>query len=85
MLDWWVLLVFRTYVSTGNPSYRKGTGRIGGAREGAVPGAGVDPGSGGNRVRFQEMLEKDGVSADKSGVGVEALNAAQVWSGQDAT
>ena len=57
----------QTYVSTGNPSYRKGNGRRGGAREGAVPGAGVGPGSGGNRVRFQEMLEKDGVLANKSG------------------
>ena len=35
----------QTYVSTGNPSYRKSNGRRGGAREGAVPGAGVGPGS----------------------------------------
>ena len=34
-----------------------------------VPGAGVGPGSGGNRVRFQEMVEKDGVAANKRGVG----------------
>ena len=42
----------QTYVSTGNPSYRKGNGRRGGAREGAVPGAGVGLGSGGNRVSW---------------------------------
>ena len=65
-----------------NPSSRKGNDRRGGAREGAVPGAGVGPGSGGNRVRFQEMLEKDGVPADKSGVGVEAPSAAQVGQGK---
>ena len=41
-------------------SYRKGNGRRGCAREGAVPGAGVGPGSGGNRVRFQGELEQDG-------------------------
>ena len=34
-----------------NPSYRKGNGGRGGAREGVVPGAGVGPCSGGNRVR----------------------------------
>ena len=26
-----------------------------------MPGAGVGPGSGGNRVTFQEVLEQDGV------------------------
>ena len=31
----------QTYVSTGNPSYRKGNGRSGGAREEVVLGAGV--------------------------------------------
>ena len=40
----------QTYVSTGNPSYRKGNGRRGGARD---------------RVRFQEVLEQDGVLAAK--------------------
>ena len=45
-------------------------------------GAGVGPGSGGNRVRFQEMLEQDGVPANKSGVGVEAPNVAQVDQGK---
>ena len=72
----------QTYVSTGHLSYRKGNGRRGGAREGAVPGAGVGPGFGGNRVRFQEMLENDGVPANKSGVGVEAPCAAQVGQGK---
>ena len=72
----------QTYVSTGNPSYRKGNGRRGGAREVAVPGAWVSPGSGGSRVRFQEILEKDGVPADKGGVGVEAPNCAQVGQGK---
>ena len=72
----------QTYVSTGNLSYRKGNGRRGGAREEAVPGAGVGPGPGGNRVRFQEMLEKDGVPANKSGVGEEAPSAAQVGQGK---
>ena len=47
-----------------------------------MPGAGVGPGSGGNRVRFQEMLEKDGVPANESGVGVEAPSAAQVGQGK---
>ena len=61
----------QTYVSAGNPTHRKGNGRRG-AREGPVPGAGVGPGSGGSRVRFQEILEKDGVPAGNSGVGVEA-------------
>ena len=42
----------QTCVSTGNASHRKGNGRRGGAREGAVLGAGVGPGSGGNRVRY---------------------------------
>ena len=69
VFDWWC-------------SYRKGNGRRGGAPEGAVPGAGVGPGSGGNRVRFQEMLEKDGVPAKKSGVGVEAPGATQVGRGK---
>ena len=72
----------QTFVSTGNPSYRKGNGRRGGAREGAVPGAGVGLGSGGNRVRFQEMVEQDGAPANKSGVGVEAPNVAQVDQGK---
>ena len=49
---------------------------------GAVPGAGVGPGSGGNRVRFQEVLEQDGVPAAKSGVGMEAPNGAQVGPGK---
>ena len=48
----------QTYFSTGNPSYRTGNGRRGAAGEGAVPGAGVGPGSGGSRVRFQEELEQ---------------------------
>ena len=48
----------RTYVSTGNPSYRKGNGRRGGAREGAVPGAGTGPGSGGNRVTLPRDVGK---------------------------
>ena len=61
----------QTYGSTGNPSYRKNNGRRGGAREGAVPGARVAPGSGGDRVRFQVELEQDGVPANKSGVGAE--------------
>ena len=72
----------QTYVSTGNPSYRKGNGRRGGAREGAVPGAGVGPGSGGNRVRFHGELEQDGVPAAKIGVGVEAPNGAQAGQGK---
>ena len=67
----------QTYVSTGNPSYRKNNGMRGGAREGAVPGAGVGPGSGGNRVRFQEVLEQDGVPLHKSLVGIEVPNGAQ--------
>ena len=67
----------QTYVSPGNPSYRKNNGRRGGAREGGVPGAGVGPGSGGNRVRFQEELEQDGVSLPKSGVGMDPPNGAQ--------
>ena len=53
------------YVSTGNPPYRKGNGRRGGAREGVVPGAGAGPCSVGNRVRFQEMLENDGACEQK--------------------
>ena len=72
----------QTYVSTGNPTYRKGNGRRGGAREGPVPGAGVGPGSGGNRVRLQEILEKDGVPAGNSGVGVEAPGTAQMGQGK---
>ena len=72
----------QTYVSTGNPSYRKNNGRRGGAREGAVPGAGVGPGSGGNRVRFQGELEQDGVPANKSGVGAEVPNGAQSGPGK---
>ena len=63
----------QTYVSIGNPSYRKGNGRRGGDREGAVLGAGVGPGSGGNKVRFQEMLEKDGVLANKVVLGWRLL------------
>ena len=70
----------QTYVSTGNPSYRKGNGRRGGAREGAVPGAGVGPGSGGNR--FQEVLEQDGVPAARSGVGVKGPDGAQAGPGK---
>ena len=62
----------QTYVSAGNPTHRKGNGRRGGAQEGPVPGAGVGPGSGGSRVRFQEILEKDDVPAGNSGVGAEA-------------
>ena len=46
-------------------------------REGCLV-QGVGPGSGGNRVRFQEVPEQDGVPAAKSGVGVEAPNGAQV-------
>ena len=72
----------QTYVSTGNPSCTKGNGRRGGAREGAVPGAGVGPDSGGNRVRFQEELGQDGALAAKSGVGVEAPNGAQAGLGK---
>ena len=72
----------QTYVSTGNPSYRKGNGRRGGAREGAVPGAGVFPSSGGNRVKFQGELEQDGPPAAESGVGVEAPNGAQAGPGK---
>ena len=72
----------QTYVSTGNPTYRKGNGRRGGTREGPVPVAGVGPGSGGGRVKFQEILEKDGVLASKSGVGVEAPSAVQVGQGK---
>ena len=60
----------QTYVSTGNPSYRKGNGRRGVAREGAVLGAGVGAGSG--------VLEQDGVPAATSGVGVEAPIGAQM-------
>ena len=41
-------------------------------------------GSGGNRVRFQGVLEQDGGPAAKSGVGVEAPNGAQAGSGQNA-
>ena len=67
----------QTYVSSGNPSYRKNNGRRGGAREGGVPGAGVGPGSGGNRVNFQEDIEQDGVPLPKSGVGIDAPNGAQ--------
>ena len=65
-----------TCVSTGNPSYRKG------AREGAVPGTVLGPGSGGHRVRFQEVLEQDSVPVSKSGVGVEAPNVPQVGQGK---
>ena len=42
-----------------------------------MPGAGVGPGSGGNRVNFQEELEQDGVPLPKSGVGMDAPNGAQ--------
>ena len=71
----------QTYVSTGHPSYRKNNGRRG-AREGAVPGAGVGPGSGSSRVRFQGELEQDGVLVNKSGVGAEVPNGAQADSGK---
>ena len=67
----------QTYVSPGNLSYRKNNGRRGGAREGGVPCAGVGPGSGGSRVKFQEELEQDGVPLPKSGVGMDAPNGAQ--------
>ena len=66
----------QTYVSPGNPSYRKSNGRRGGAREGGVPGAGVGPGSGGNRVRFQAE------SLPKSGVGVDAAEGIQTGDGK---
>ena len=66
----------QTYVSPGNPSYRKNNGRRGGAREGGVPGAGVGPGSGGNRVRFQAE------SLPKSGVGVDATDGVQTGDGK---
>ena len=66
----------QTYVSPGNPSYRKNNGRRGGAREGGVPGAGVGPGSGGNRVRFQAE------SLPKSGVGVDAPGGVQMGEGK---
>ena len=83
VFDWWVLLVgIRRIFRQGNPSYRKGNGGRGGAREGPVPGVGVGPGSGGNSVRFQGVLEQDGVPAAKSGVGVEAPSAAQVGQGK---
>ena len=72
----------QTYVSPGNPSHRKNNGRRGGAREEVVLGAGVGPGSGGNRVRFQGVLEQGGVPAAKSGVGVEAPDGAQAGSGK---
>ena len=41
-------------------SHAQGTGRQGAGREGPVPGAGVGPG--GNRVRFQEILEGTSVA-----------------------
>ena len=66
----------QTYVSPGNPSYRKNNGRRGGAREGGVPGAGVGPGSGGNRVKFQAE------SLPKSGVGVDASDGVQMGDGK---
>ena len=47
-----------------------------------MPGAGVGPGSGGNRVKFQGELEQDGPPAAKSGVGVEAPDGAQAGPGK---
>ena len=44
--------------------------------------AGVGPGSGSSRVRFQEVLEQDGVPVHKSGVGTEVPSGAQVDSGK---
>ena len=38
-----------------------------------MPGAGVGPGSGGSRVRFQENLERDGVPAVAVGLGWKLL------------
>ena len=66
----------QTYASPGNPSYRKNNGRRGGAREGGVLGAGVGPGSGGNRVKFQAE------SLPKSGVGVDASDGVQMGDGK---
>ena len=65
----------QTYVSPGNPSYRKNNGRRGG-------GAGIGPGSGVDRAGFKVDLEQDSVPVTKSGVGVEAPNGAQVGSGK---
>ena len=72
----------QTYVSTGNPTYRKGNGRRGGAREGPVLGAGVGPCSGGGRVNFQEIWKRMVYLLEKSGIGVEAPSAAQVGQGK---
>ena len=65
----------QTYVSTGNPTHRKGNGRRGGGREGPVLGLGA----GRNRVTFQENRE------DTSGavrVGVEASGPAPKGQGE---
>ena len=56
----------QTYVSTGNPTYRKNNGRRGGSREGVVPGAGVGPGS------LAKLLE-DKAKLEKSIHGVEEM------------
>ena len=47
-----------------------------------MPGAGVGPGSGKNRVGFKVNLEQDSVPVPKSGVGVDAPNGAQAGSGK---
>ena len=67
----------QTYVSTGNPTHRKGSGRRGRGLEGPVPGAGV--GTGRNRVRFQEVAE-DAAAAGR--VGVEVSGAAPKGQGK---
>ena len=51
-------------------------GGEGGAREGGVPGAGVGPGSGGTRVKFQAE------SLPKSGVGMDVAEGIQTGDGK---
>ena len=76
MFDWWVLLVGRMFrqgiLSTGKAM----VGEEEPVRERClVQGLALGPEE--NEVRFQEVLEQDGVPLHKSGVGVEAPNGAQ--------